>query len=183
MATKNTNKVEETEAAVEAKAKESTTTTKSAPKKARKFAMDDPITCRSVTYGELLLPGKKSQLLYSWANYGDTTEVEYQDLQALRSTRSAYLNAPMFVIEDEELLEQWPELKTIYDKVMSVDIDKLFKLPINQFKAKLRNFPASYRENIKNIASEMILSGELDSLAKIKAIDEILGTDLKFYIE
>ena len=76
MATKNTNKVEETEAVVEAKAKESTTTTKSAPKKARKFAMDDPITCRSVTYGELLLPGKKSQLLYSWANYGDVTEVE-----------------------------------------------------------------------------------------------------------
>lgn len=183
MATKNTNKVEETEAVVEAKAKESTTTTKSAPKRTRKFAMDDPITCRSVTYGELLLPGKKSQLLYSWANYGDVTEVEYQDLQALRSTRSAYLNTPMFIIEDEELLEQWPELKTIYDKVMSVDIDKLFKLPINQFKAKLRNFPNSYRENIKNIASEMILSGELDSLAKIKAIDEILGTDLKFYIE
>ena len=183
MATKNTNKVEETEAVAETKAKESTTTTKSAPKKPRKFAMDDPITCRSVTYGELLLPGKKSQLLYSWANYGDVTEVEYQDLQALRSTRSAYLNTPMFIIEDEELLEQWPELKTIYDKVMSVDIDKLFKLPINQFKAKLRNFPTSYRENIKNIASEMILSGELDSLAKIKAIDEILGTDLKFYIE
>ena len=89
----------------------------------------------------------------------------------------------MFIIEDEESLEQWPELKTIYDKVLSVDVDKLFTLPLNQFKAKLRNFPNSYRENIKNIASEMILSGELDSLAKIKAIDEILGTDLKFYIE
>ena len=183
MATKNTNKVEETEAVVETKAKESTTTTKSAPKKARKFAMDDLIMCRSVTYGELLLPGKKSQLLYSWANYGDTTEVEYQDLQALRSIKSAYLNTPMFIIEDDELLEQWPELKTVYDKVASVDIDKLFKLPINQFKAKLRNFPTAYRDNLKNIASEMILSGELDSIAKIKAMDEILGTDLKFYIE
>ena len=53
----------------------------------RKFAMDDPILCKSVTFGELLLPGKKSQLLYTWANYGDTTEVEFQDLQALRSTR------------------------------------------------------------------------------------------------
>ena len=160
-----------------------TTTTKSVPKKTRKFEMDDLISCRSVTYGELLLPGKKSQLLYSWANYGDITEVEYQDLQALRSTKSAYLNTPMFVIEDDELLEQWPEFKTIYDKVISVDIDKLFDLPINQFKAKLQNFPNTYRDNLKNIASEMILSGELDSIAKIKAIDEILGTDLKFYIE
>lgn len=160
-----------------------TTETKSAPKKTRKFEMNDLISCRSVTYGELLLPGKKSQLLYSWANYGDITEVEYQDLQALRSTKSAYLNTPMFIIEDDDLLEQWPEFKSIYDKVVSIDIDKLFKLPINQFKAKLRNFPTAYRENLKNIASEMILSGELDSIAKIKAIDEVFGTDLKFYIE
>ena len=171
--TENLNNEEVQEAA-------STSVKKKTP---RKFEQNDPILCKSVTYGELLYPAKKSQLLYSWANYGHVTEVEYQDLHALRSTRSAYLNTPMFIIEDEELLEQWPELKTIYDKVMSVDIEKLFKLPINQFKAKLRNFPNSYRENIKNIAREMILSGELDSLAKIKAIDEILGTDLKFYIE
>lgn len=96
----------------------------------RKFAQDDMILCKSVTYGELLLPGKKSKLLYIWSNYGDTTEVEFQDLQALRSTRSAYLMNPYFVIEDEELLEQWPELKNIYDKVAALDVDNLFNLPI-----------------------------------------------------
>ena len=183
MATKNTNKVEETEAVVEAKAKESTTTTKSAPKKPRKFAMDDPITCRSVTYGELLLPGKKSQLLYSWANYGDVTEVEYQDLQALRSTRSAYLNAPYFVIENEELIEQWPELKKLYEKIAAVDIDKMFDLPLNKFKTALRNLPAGFKDSIKNIASAKILDGTLDSISKIKAIDEVFNTDLKLLIE
>lgn len=157
---------------------------KAAPKKApRKFAMDDPILCKSVTYGELLLPGKKSQLLYTWANYGDATEVEYQDLQALRSTRSAYLNAPYFVIEDEELLEQWPEFKALYDKVAAVDVDHLFSLPINQFKKRLREIPVGFKDSVKNIASDMVRNGSLDSLAKINALDEILGTDIKLLIQ
>ena len=155
-----------------------------APKKTpRKFAMDDPILCKSVTFGELLLPGKKSQLLYTWANYGDTTEVEFQDLQALRSTRSAYLNAPYFVIEDEERLEQWPECKAVYEKVAAIDVDNLFNLPINQFKKRLREIPVGFKDSIKNIASDKILNGSLDSLAKINALDEILGTDLKLLIQ
>lgn len=155
-----------------------------AKKKApRKFEQNDPILCRSVTYGELLYPAKKSQLLYSWANYGDTTEVEYQDLQALRSTRSAYLNAPYFIIEDEELLEQWPEFKKLYEKIATADIDKIFDMPINKFKAALRNLPSGFKDSIKNIASAKILDGTLDSISKIKAIDEVFNTDLKLLIE
>lgn len=149
----------------------------------RKFAQDDMILCKSVTYGELLLPGKKSKLLYIWSNYGDTTEVEFQDLQALRSTRSAYLMNPYFVIEDEELLEQWPELKNLYDKVATLDVDNLFNLPINQFKKKLRDIPIGFKDSIKNIAGEKIRNGSLDSIAKINALDEILGTELKLMID
>lgn len=152
-------------------------------KEPRKFAQDDMIICKSVTYGELLLPGKKSKLLYIWSNYGDTTEVEFQDLQALRSTRSAYLMNPYFVIEDEELLEQWPELKNLYDKVAALDVDDLFNLPINQFKKRLREIPVGFKDSIKNIAGEKIRNGSLDSITKINALDEILGTELKLMID
>ena len=152
-------------------------------KEPRKFAQDDMILCKSVTYGELLLPGKKSKLLYIWSNYGDTTEVEFQDLQALRSTRSAYLMNPYFVIEDQELLEQWPELKNLYDKVAALDVDDLFNLPINQFKKRLREIPVGFKDSIKNIAGEKIRNGSLDSIAKINALDEILGTELKLMID
>lgn len=152
-------------------------------KEPRKFAQDDMILCKSVTYGELLLPGKKSKLLYIWSNYGDTTEVEFQDLQALRSTRSAYLMNPYFVIEDEELLEQWPELKNLYDKVSALDVDDLFNLPINKFKKRLREIPVGFKDSIKNIAGEKIRNGSLDSITKINALDEILGTELKLMID
>lgn len=159
--------------------------TKAEPKKTpRKYAPDDMITCRSITYGELLLSGTKSKLLYSWANYGDTTEVEYQDLQALRSTRSSYLFKPRFVIEDEELVEQWgKDFGDMYKNIVDVDVEDLFKLPMAQFKSKLKKAPKGVQQAVKNIAGEKILNGSLDSLAKIKVIDEILGTDLKLYIK
>lgn len=163
--------------------------TKQEPKKApakvaRKYAPDDMITCRSITYGELLLTGKKSKLLYSWSNYGDTTEVEYQDLQALKSTKSSYLYKPRFVIEDEELVEQWgKDFVNMYANIIDVDADDIFKLPINQFKSKLKKAPKGVQQAVKNIAGEKIMNGSLDSLAKIKAIDEILDTDLMLYIK
>lgn len=183
MATKKDVIVEEVEVL------EDTVSAKQASKKApakvaRKYEPDDMITCRSITYGELLLTGKKSKLLYTWANYGDITEVEYQDLQALKSTKSSYLYKPRFVIEDEELVEQWgKDFINMYNNIIDVDADDLFKLPLNQFKSKLKKAPKGVQQAVKNIAGEKIMNGSLDSLAKIKAIDEILGTDLKLYIK
>lgn len=163
---------------------EETEVVKEVKKVPRKYAPDDMITCRSITFGELLMTGKKSGLLYSWANHGDTTEVEYQDLQALKSTRSSYLFKPRFVVEDEELITQWgKEFENLYQSIVDVDVEALFKLPTAQLKAKLKKAPRGVQQAVKNIAGEKILNGTLDSLAKIKAIDEVLGTDLKLYIK
>lgn len=149
----------------------------------RKYAPDDLIPCRSVTYGELLLSAPKSKLMYVWANYNDVTEVEFQDLQALKSTRSNYLFRPRIVIEDEELVEQWSkDFKDMYSKITHVDVEEIFDLPIGKFKTALKNAPKGVQQAVKNIAGEKIMNGSLDSLAKIKAIDDILGTDLKLYL-
>ena len=149
----------------------------------RKYAPDDLIPCRSVTYGELLLSAPKSKLMYVWANYNDVTEVEFQDLQALKSTRSNYLFRPRIVIEDEELVEQWSkDFKDMYGKITHVDVEEIFNLPLGKFKTALKNAPKGVQQAVKNIAGEKIMNGSLDSLAKIKAIDEILNTDLKLYL-
>lgn len=149
----------------------------------RKYAPDDLIPCRSVTYGELLLSAPKSKLMYVWANYNDVTEVEFQDLQALKSTRSNYLFRPRIVIEDEELVEQWSkDFKDMYSKIIHVDVEEIFDLPLGKFKTALKNAPKGVQQAVKNIAGEKIMNGSLDSLAKIKAIDDILGTDLKLYL-
>lgn len=176
------DKVEET--TVEQVEENTIATPQTTAKQPKKFAQNELIPCRSVTFGELLCEGPKSHLLYSFANYNDVTEIEFQDLQALRSTRSSYLFRPRFIIENDELVEQWSkDFKDMYDNIVTEDIDEIFSLPLGKFKARIKNAPKGVQQAIKNIAGEKIMNGSLDSIAKIKAIDEILGTDLKIYLD
>ena len=64
-----------------------------------------------MTKGELIYVGKKSGEVYTWEDYGDITEIEYQDLLGLRAKKSPFIFETLFVIEDEELLED-PSGKT-----------------------------------------------------------------------
>ena len=144
----------------------------------RKYAPNDPIECRSVTGGELILVGQKSQLQYTWADYNDVTYVEYQDLQALQSRRSKFLTKPRFIIEDEELVEQWGSmLKPLYEKVINNDIEDFFALPLAKFKAQLNVMPDGLRDAIKTKAVQMIESEELYDIRKVREIDAAWGTD------
>lgn len=149
-----------------------------AQKTPKKYAPNDLIECRSVTGGELILIGQKSQLQYTWADYNDVTYVEYQDLQALQSRRSNFLTKPRFVIEDEELVEQWGSmLKPIYDKVIAQNIEDFFALPLNKFKAQLYIMPAGLKDAIKTKAVQMIQNDELYDVRKVREIDVAWGTD------
>jgi hypothetical protein len=149
-----------------------------AKKEAKKYAPTDRIECRSVTGGELFLVGPKSQLLYTWEDYNDTTEVEYQDLQALQSRKSGFLVKPRFIIEDEELVEQWGSmLKPIYDKIITQNIEDLFELPLERFKAQLQVMPVGLKDAVKTKAVQMIENDELYDIRKVREIDAAWGTD------
>ena len=144
----------------------------------KKYAPEDLIECRSVTGGELILIGAKSKLQYTWSDYNDTAWVEYQDLQALQSRRSGFLIKPRFIIEDEELVEQWASLlKPIYDKINTQSIEDFFALPLNKFKAQLNIVPAGLKDAIKTRAVQMIQNDELYDIRKVREIDAAWGTD------
>lgn len=150
-----------------------------AKKAARKFAPDETIECRSVTAGELILVGAKSKLQYTWADYGDVAYVEYQDLQTLQSMRSGFLVKPRFIIEDEELVEQWGAmLKPIYNAIKEHDVETLLAMGPNALRGALANLPDGLKEALKTKAAQMIKTEELNDIRVIKVIDEVLGTEL-----
>lgn len=158
---------------------------KAAPKKTapikkepKKYAPTDRIECRSVTGGGLILVGTKSQLQYEWEDYGDTAYVEFQDLQALQSRKAGFLTKPRFIIEDEELVEQWGSmLKPIYNKINNQDIETLFESEPEKFRKALSKMPDGIKESVKTKAAQKIASGELYDIRLVKIIDEILNTE------
>lgn len=180
MSGKNTKQIELDETIVDVEEETVETPKKVQAKKVsvRKYAPTDEIECRSVTGGELFLVGPKSKLLYTWEDYNDVTSVEYQDLQALQSRRSGFLVKPRFVIEDEELVEQWGTmLKPIYDKIKTQNIEDFFALPLNKFKAQLKTVPTGLKDAIKTKAVQMINNEELYDIRKVREMDAAWGTD------
>ena len=155
------------------------------PKKANKpkHDPDELIDCRSMVFGELMLIGPKTRMRYSWANEGDVRPVEYQDLVSWRALHSKYLFAPFIIIEDEDLCEEWnADLGPIYDKLQDVNLKDIFNMPHRQFVTQLKQLPETMKSSMQNMAYAMIQDGSLYDLRKIKAMDEILGTELTMMI-
>ena len=144
------------------------------------YREDDLIMCRSITRGELIYIGAKSRNRYSFSDHGDTCEVEVRDLNSLRAAKSQYLFSPLFVIEDEEFIEQpkWKDVKALYDEVKGNDVEMILDKPLTEFKRILVNLPIGYKKALASEAATRIHNEDFDSLGKIRAIDEFCGTDL-----
>jgi len=146
---------------------------------------DDTIWTTSVTAGELIMIGKKTKNIYTWSNYGDRTEIDYQDLAAAKSSKNSYIFAPRFIIEDEDLLNSkgWESVKEVYDNFSSIsEIESIFDLNIGAFNRAIQNLPQGLVGTVKSIAAEKINNRTLDSISKIEVLDRELGTEFKLYI-
>lgn len=145
----------------------------------KKYNATDSIPCKSITAGELGMIGIKSGINYKWADRNDITEIEYQDLVAAIRQNDSYITKPYFIIEDKIFLEQFPQIKKIYDTIYSgKDLKDILKLNISEMRSTIITLPDGAKESLKNIASTQISTGQLDSVKKIKILDEIFGTQL-----
>ena len=150
----------------------------------RKFKPEDSIECVSITAGNLGMIGIKSGINYTWAGRGDITEVEYQDLvSAVRSSKN-HIFKPYFIIQDEDFLKEFPRVAEVYSSIYSLqDLKEVFKLTPSQMRQAIASLPDGAKESIKHIASDMITKGTLDSVQKIKILDEIYDTKFMLMTE
>ena len=146
----------------------------------REYKGDDLIPCRSMTKGELIYIGKKTKEIYTWADYDDITEVEYQDLLALKSAKSPFIFEALFIIEDEELIEttKWKDVKAVYEKIYSDDVPTLISMDTNKFKKVFPTLPNGLKKAVITEVSTQMEAGTFDSIQKINFIDELCNTDL-----
>lgn len=148
--------------------------------KVKKFKATEGVVCRSITVGELGMVGIKSGINYRWEDYGYDIEVEYQDLVAAmrEGERNTFINKPYFVIQDKDFINEYKKLNGIYKNIFSVsDLKDILKQEPSVMKATIESLPDGAKESIKNIAATQVQNGMLDSVKKIKIIDEIFGTE------
>ena len=143
------------------------------------FDQSDGIKCRSIVEGALYMEGLKTQMIYAWTDYGDVSEVEYRDLAAAVRSKSKFVYNPWFIIEDKDFLAEFPQVKKFYDESHSIkELREILQMPVDQMVAVIKELPMSIMDTMKSVAAKQVASGQLDSVRKIKALDEIFGTNL-----
>lgn len=180
--TKPTTKAETTnnveKVVIEEEIKKETTKEKTVAKTPKKFEAMDGVLCRSIVDGVLVMEGIKSKNFYKWADMNDVTEVEYQDLVSAVRSNTSYVYSPHFIIEDEDFLEQFPQVQKVYDSMYTTsDLKEILKLPVPAMMNEIESLPNGSKDNLREIAGKMVLNGQLDSVQKIKALDDYYKTN------
>ena len=164
---------------------------KEAPKPEKKvkvekktFAQNDGIRCRSMFQGRLFMNGDKSGMTYSFNTYGDVVDVEYRDLVSAIQSKSSFIYIPYIIVEDDDFIAEFSQLKKFYEeKYAMMDLRGILNLSTDAMRREIEKLPDGAKLALRSIASTAIQDGELDSISKIKAIDDVLGTQLSLYMK
>lgn len=153
-------------------------------KKAKVFKDTDPVKCVSITPGELGMTGVKTNIGYRWTGRGDTVDVEYQDLVAAVRLNKSHIFKPYFVVSDKDFISQFPQVEKVYASMFSYkDLTDVLKLEPETMRNTILSLPEGARNSIRSIASSLISNGNLDSIARIKVLDEIFDTKFMLMTE
>ena len=171
--------VEEVVVEEEIKVEELVVEDKVVEKTPRKFEAMDGVLCRSIVDGVLVMEGIKSKNFYKWADMNDIAEVEYQDLVSAVRSNTSYVFAPHFIIEDEDFLAQFPKVQEVYNSMYTTsDLKEILRLPtVAAMMKEIETLPNGSKDNLREIAGKMVLNGQLDSVQKIKALDDYYNTN------
>lgn len=146
-----------------------------------KFSDKDLIPCKSVTSGGLSYIGLSGNKV-RFADYGAVEYVEYGDLrrEAQTANPTNYLFYPRFVVIDPDFVEEFPKLEEFYSKFYTEegDFEKILELPKQQMIEAIERLPKGCKECLKGIVATKLDSGLLDSVQKIKLLDEVFGTNM-----
>lgn len=133
----------------------------------------------NVTNGKLVYQSKKSGSEFQFENYGDIEYIELYELLTMRSSQRKFLDEPYVIVLDDEVTD-YLGLSTLYKKLThATEIDRVFTLPLEQFKNIIESTPKGLAHLIISKAKEKIQTGEFDSVQKIQALEEIYNVQLK----
>lgn len=152
----------------------------------KKFENTDLIPCICMFPGSVGMTGRRTGNVYIWEDMGAVEYVEYQDLKSeVLNKRSTYIYEPLIIVDDEDFLAQNQALADIYETFYTPDeiIDKIINSKPEAMKKFILALPSGLKQSVKNIAATLIKDGDLDSVRKINAIDDIFGTELIMFTQ
>lgn len=132
----------------------------------------------NITNGNLVFVSKKTGTTWDWEKYGDVDEIEFHELQSMKTSSKTFLHEPLLMILDEEIVSHFG-LERLYENLLDIaDLDDIFKMNNNDFSEFIEKVPKSIVVAIISRARQLVEEEKLDSMWKVKYLNEKFDTDI-----
>lgn len=159
----------------------------------KKLKLDDSVSIlvSSNVLGLLTYVNHKTGDKYQWNKIGEVQSLYVSDIRAMKSNQQRFLEENWILIEgiadlDEEY--EGVDIDDVYDalqishyyknRLCPKDIGEIFNWSSSDIKAKVPKMTQTVKESIIIKANELIKSEVLDSISKVKALEEALNCEL-----
>lgn len=171
--------------------KEMKTETKIINKQNVKIGDDVILSVKSNVAGELIYINHKTGDETHWTEYGDVQTLKAGDIRAMKAKQPKFLTENWIAVEgiedadDDydnidvfEILEALGILQYYKDNFYPQNINEVFNWKEEEMRNKIPSMPKTIKDTLIISANELISNGILDSMRKIKTLEEILGCEL-----
>lgn len=167
------------------------TKTKNITKKRLKLDDEVLISVKSNVFGGLTYINHKSGDETKWENFGETQPLSVGDLRAMKAKQLSFFKENWITIdgieeaddefddiEDSEIYEALQVSQYYSEYLCPKNINHIFNWTTEDMRNKIPRMTKSVKESVLIRANELIKEGILDSISKVKALEEVLGCEL-----
>ena len=138
------------------------------------------IPVRSCINGRVIYKSKKTGVTYKWLEKGSYEILTIDELLNMESQSQKFLHSPWLMVDDEDIIEAF-NLQELYDLVAKVDdIDSFINMSLGEQKQIYNKLPKSLQKQVYNHICNKVDSGEIDSRAKIRELEELVQMELEY---
>lgn len=175
----------ETEAPVTA----STEETKAAVPVKPKLTDMAMVNVQSNVYGELIYVNPRNGDTTKWGEFGDVQPMSLGDLRAMRGTQRAFFENNWIYVKEvlddgydactAEDVYRYLTVSQYYKDVLDPDnFSTLFTMPAAELQRRISMMSEGAKMNLVVASNDAIRDGTLDSIRKIKVLEDALGCEL-----
>ena len=118
-----------------------------------------------------------------WENFGDVHEIEFRELTIMKSSQLMFFKENWISIPDsfplkEEVLNRLHVKQYYKSEIDPYNMALLFDMSVSAMTEKIKEMPHSLVDSFMRYAKESVDNGTLDSISKIRAIENVLNVKL-----
>lgn len=138
------------------------------------------VIVRSCIEGRVIYKSKRSGMTYKWLEKGAYEVLTVEELLNMESQSQKFLHSPWLMVDDEDIVEAF-NLAELYDLVAKVeDIDSFINMSLGEQKQIYNKLPKASQNQVYNHICFKVDSGEIDSRAKVRELEELVGMELEY---